>query len=45
MSSGDSVSEEQLVFCGTETFLFRERGGMRKNMAAKHMAMLRYAPL
>lgn len=45
MSSGDSVSEVQLVFCGTDTFLFRERGEMRKDMAAKHMAKLIYAAL
>jgi len=26
MSSGDSASAVQLVFCGTDTFLFREKG-------------------
>lgn len=32
-------------FCGIGKFIFRERGGMRKNIAAKHVATLRNAPL
>lgn len=45
MSAGDSASELQLVLRGADTFIFREGGGKRKNMAAKHTAKLWNTPL
>ena len=45
MSSSDSVSEVQLVFCEVDAFLLKEKKVMRRNMEAKHMAKLKNTPL